>query len=264
MLSPYQRMAQSLLIRVRPNILASFLKPLLGVRRVVLPTPQGRFWIDPVSLLGIALTRHSGFEQAMTTTLARFLGPGGSFVDLGANEGYFTTIGARLCGPGGRVISIEPQQRLLPVIQENLRLNALDNTTIINAAITDQEGTATLHLTADTNSGASGLYRHTRYTLPTQQVATLTLEQALDQQQLQTIDLMKVDIEGFEYEALLGSPRVFQQHRIRALALELHPTILAGRGKDSRDIITMLESSGYRLTGTSENQVWTAPAPSAA
>lgn len=58
--------------------------------------------------------------------------------------------------------------------------------------------------------------------------------------------------------------KLVQSLLIRALQLELHPTILAGRGKDSRDIITMLESSGYRLTGTSENQVWTVPAPSAA
>jgi hypothetical protein len=70
---------------------------------------------------------------------------------------------------------------------------------------------------------------------------------------------MKIDIEGFEYEALLGSPRVFQQHRIRALALELHPHILAARGKDAGEITAMLANAGYTRTETFGNDVWTAP-----
>jgi hypothetical protein len=71
---------------------------------------------------------------------------------------------------------------------------------------------------------------------------------------------MKVDIEGFEYEALLGSPQVFAQHRIKAIALELHPTLLAGRGKRAEDITEMLQQCGYTLTATFGNAVWLAPA----
>ena len=77
-------------------------------------------------------------------------------------------------------------------------------------------------------------------------------------QGLNHVDLLKVDIEGFEYEAVLGSPRVFQQQRVKALALELHPTILADRGKSAGDTERMLEQAGYRLTETFGNTVWIA------
>ena len=264
MLSPYQRLLQRVLIRVRPGILGAWLKQLLGVKREVIATAQGRFWIDPVSFLGIALSRNDSFEDFMIATLVQHLKPGGTFVDLGANEGYFTCIGARLCGPAGRVVGVEPQLRLLPVMAENLRLNALANAVIVNAAISDQPGTAALHLTADTNSGSSGLFRHTKYALPTQEVVTMTLEELLDQQGLQTVDLMKMDIEGFEYEAILGSRRVFEHRRIRALALELHSTILQDRGKDAADITDMLMACGYHLDEGFKNQVWTADGQSMA
>jgi len=245
-------------MRARPASLASLLKRVLGIGRTVIDTPQGRFWVDPISNLGIALTRHGSYESGMQKTLEKFLPSGATFVDLGANEGYFTVIGANECGPGGRVVAIEPQERLLPVIAENLRLNGVKWASVLNVAVTDSPGVVTLHLAPDINSGSSGLYRSAKYRLPTQQVAARKLAQVLDDERLAHVDLMKVDIEGFEYEALLGSPEVFRQHRVRALALELHPTILVERKKDITDITRMLAECSYRMTDAFGNTVWLA------
>ena len=259
-LTAYQKFLQHVLMRVRPSFVAAWLKPLLGVKRLATETAYGTFWVDPVSVLGIRLTREGIYEDGMIKTLEKFLRPGSCFVDLGANEGYFTVIGARLCGHAGRVIAIEPQHRLLPVIEENVRLNNVPNVTLVNVAIGDKPGTVEMQLTPSTNNGGSGFGRRTRYKLPTQPVMMQTLAQALDVQTATKIDLMKVDIEGFEYEALLGSPQVFEQQRIKALALELHPTLLSGRGKDAGDIEAMLKRCGYRCEETFGNPVWIAPA----
>lgn len=262
-LSFRHRVLQTLLMRVRPAPVASLMKRLLMVRRVAVDTAQGRFKVDPVSLMGIALTRMGGYENGMTATLGKFLRSGNTFVDVGANEGYFTVIGANQCGASGRVVAIEPQRRLLQVIQDNLALNGVVNTKLLNVAISDRSGTATLNLTADTNSGGSGLFRHTKYVLPTQEVEMVTLEQALDREGLRTVDLIKMDIEGFEYEAVLGSPRVFVEHRVKALALELHPTILTQRGKSAGEIERTLTQAGYRLIETFGNAVWITDSTSA-
>ena len=254
----YPRLLQRVLMRVRPNLLAGVLKRWLRMRRTTVQTPHGSFHIDPVSLLGIALTQRGEHEPAMIATLQRYLSAGATFVDLGANEGYFTVLAARLCGAKGRVLAIEPQRRLLGVIDHNLRLNGLEGVQVVNAAISDKPGAATVYLTASTNTGGSGLHHHSKYPLPSEEVTALTLEQVLDQQGLATVDLMKVDIEGFEYEALLGSPRVFEQRRVKALALELHEAILAHRGKQAGDITAMLERAGYQRTSTAGNEVWLA------
>lgn len=259
-LTAYQRGLQTVLLGMRPAALASLLKQALGVRRTVIETPRGRFWVDICSNLGAELSRHGAYEPDMERLLDRFLAPGGVFVDVGANEGYFTALAARRCGPTGRVLAIEPQERLLPIIAENLRLNGTEWATVLPIAVTDAEGVAKLYLTADVNSGASGLHRRTRYPLPTRQVATKTLAQALDDAGLGRVDLMKIDIEGFEYEAVLGSPEVFQRGQVRALALELHPAVLASRHKDAADIIQMLAQCGYSLTERFGSTVWLAPA----
>lgn len=254
-LNSMQRMQQSLLINIRPAFLSAALKKLFSVRRTLIHTADGVFFLDPVSNLGFEITRTGEYEPGMARILRKHLFEGSTFVDLGANEGYFTVLGAACCGSAGTVLAIEPQMRLLDIIAENLRLNNIQGVRIANVAVTDHSGTAVLHLASDTNSGSSGLHRVTKYKVPTQDVKATTLSQLLSEERIQTVDLLKVDIEGFEYEALLGSKDLFKQQRVRALALELHPWILRARGKDIDDITSMLRICGYSPTKEFES-VW--------
>jgi FkbM family methyltransferase len=234
------------------------LKRIFDVKRVITKTSTGTYWIDPASNLGIALISQGSYEPNMQKTLETLLAPGKVFVDVGANEGYFTIQGALLTDPGGRVLCIEPQNRLIPIIEQNLRLNGIDNVNIVQAAISDKTGMAMMHLTPDTNSGGSSLYRPTKYRLAQQNVKVFTLADVLLDAGFDCVDLMKIDIEGFEYEAILGSPKIFESKRVKALALELHPTALASRGKSVRDIELFLQNVGYVLAKPFGNAIWLA------
>lgn len=233
------------LLRVRPAILASWLKRLLRVRRRAVRTPRGRFFVDPASNLGYTLLHSGEYEPEMLKVLETFLGPGGTFVDVGANEGYFAMVAAGLVGPGGRVVAVEPQARLHPVLRRNVELHGAANVVLARAAITDRPGTARLFMAPDTNTGSSGLTRTTRYGLATETVETLTLAELFDRHGVDRADLLKIDIEGSEYEAVLGAPELFQARRVRAVALELHPHFLARRGLSAEPILAELHRAGY-------------------
>ena len=247
-----------LLGRLRPAPLASALKRVLGIGRRPVGTPEGTFWIDPVSNLGLCLLRQGTYEPAMTRTVKRYLPPGGTFVDVGANEGYFGVIAAKAVGPAGRVLLVEPQTRLRPVLAENLRLNGLAKVTVEDSAITDTTGTNTLHLAPDLNTGASGLTRGTRYRVPTQTVRTTTLTELFGKHGIDRADLVKIDIEGYEHEAVFGAADLFRARRVRALALEVHPPILRRRGHDPAAIHEFLTGCGYRTDPDATNLVYTA------
>ena len=254
-LTTSQRLQQAALMRIRPASLSAFLKQIIGVKRLSVKTQYGTFSVDPISNLGYEITNTGEYEPAMRKILQSYLKEGSVFVDLGANEGYFTVIGAQLCGNVGRVLAIEPQERLLNVINQNLKVNSVENVTVANVAITDHSGEETLHLASDLNTGSSGLHRATKYRVRTQQVASVTLEALLNERGILNVDLLKVDIEGFEYEALLGSVDLFRKQRIKALALELHPWILSARGKPEAHIRTMLLDCGY-MTAPNHSTVW--------
>src|SRR5438105_1935670 len=130
-------------LSIRPAQLAALIKRVLFIHRVVVETSDGlKFWIDPVSILGLKLLRDRTFEPSLSKLIKRLLRVGDTFVDVGANEGYFSVLAANATIPGGRVVAVEPQQRLLPVIERNLELNQLSNVEIMSDALSDKKGTA--------------------------------------------------------------------------------------------------------------------------
>ncbi len=251
------RLLYRILSRVRPSFVASFLKRILRIKRRVVSTEAGRFFVDPVSNFGNTVLTEPEYEPDMISALKATLGEGDTFLDVGANEGYFSVIASRLVGDSGLVVSIEPQSRLQGVLFRNIAENSAYNMHVIQSAISDGIGTATLSLAPDMNTGSSGIFRGTRYRNPTEIVPQTTLEKLLDFLKLDRIKLMKMDIESFEYEAILGSPAVFEQNRIENIALELHPSILKRRGKSESAIVGFLERNGYRRNEDHRTLVFT-------
>src|SRR5258707_10706146 len=85
------------------------------------------------------------YEPQETAILQHVLRPGMTFVDVGANWGYFTLAGAFLVGPTGRVVSVEADPRACWTVQSNLDRNAQGNVALHNIAASDAIGTLHLH-----------------------------------------------------------------------------------------------------------------------
>lgn len=240
------RLVHQFLLRIRPAPLADIFKTLLRVRRINVDTPAGQFWVDPASNFGWRVSSPNGYEPEWTKEIQRLTNGVSTFVDVGANEGYYSIIAAR---NGARVLAVEPQQRLLRVIQTNVELNRLTSVQVINCAVSDRSGFAEIYLASSVNTGSSGFVRTTAYNLPKARVRVATLESLLNDAGFATVDVMKMDIEGFEYEAILGSAALFQQHKIRILFLELHPHQISSRGLDPASVERFLINCGYARDG---------------
>jgi FkbM family methyltransferase len=220
---------------------------MVGLGRRVLETEDGSFWIDPLSGFGTELLREGAHEPAMIRWVRDILRPGGIFVDVGANEGYFSIIAARRCGPSGRVYAVEPQEVCHVALRENMKLNGCDNIEIVPVLVSDHCGELALHLHTATNTGATSVWRQSRSGIRSVRTVCWPLEFLLDRKSIGTVDLLKIDIEGAEYEAVMGSQQLFRSGRIRAIALEVHPEILAERGLRDSTIHEFLLDSGYRV-----------------
>lgn len=247
----------SFLLKVRPTIIAVVLKKILRIKRVTVRTQYGNFFVDPVSNFGNAIFTTKEYEPYMIKTFEANLSKGNSFIDIGANEGFFSIFASRLVGPKGKVFTIEPQDRLHAIIEKNVEINNLKNVTLIKKAISDQKGVTEIILAPDTNTGSSGFTPPVKYYSPKQTVETDTLLNIINQTGMDSIDFAKVDVEGYEYEAILGSKELFKNKRIKRLALELHPSVLESRGLDGKEIVNFLLECGYAETHVHGNQVFT-------
>ena len=215
-----------LLLSIRPAQLADLAKKLCRIDRVEVQALSGaRFWIDPVSIFGLSMLKNREFETPLTRALLRLLRPGDSFVDVGANEGYFSVLAARKIGPHGRVLAIEPQSRLRNVLERNMGANSLANVDLVPVAVADKEAKTLLYLRPSTNTGASSFTKHWRFGSRAEEVQTTTLDRLLSEKNVASVRLMKVDCEGAESLVIASAQRSLAAGAIQFLTIEYHTAI---------------------------------------
>ena len=166
-----------------------------------------------------------------------------TFVDVGANTGIFTVTGLVL-NPDLHVHAFEPSPGPFSALEENVRRNQVGDRARLNRlAVAESSGTATLHVPVDTWASAS-LDESGFHDLAGDTVAieTTTLDRYVEAAGIERVDLVKVDVEGFEHTVLRGAAGVLRHHR-PAIICEC----LAGARVDTLNQI--LESTGYAVFG---------------
>jgi FkbM family methyltransferase len=170
---------------------------------------------------------------------------GGTCLDVGANVGYYTLHFAKRVGPRGRVFAFEPDPRNAARLRRNIALNGFDSfASVMEAAVSDRDGRATLHRSEDAHSGWGSLTAHVRETSAVE-VPVTTLDSFLRAERLDRVHLLKVDVEGSEIELLRGARRSLESRLIAHLFIEFNGVRLAERGLGLREFLEPLEAAGY-------------------
>ena len=187
------------------------------------------------------------YEPLETSLVKQILGPGKTFVDVGANWGYFTLIASVLVGEQGSVIALEPEPGLFSALDVNVRHNELKNVTVLKVAASNTKGEASF-TGSNPKSGNSGLNRLVANSERSEGVVAETdrLDDLLNARGVTEVSLMKMDIEGAEGLAMEGSSELLESHRIKVLLLELHPGLLKTHGHSAQSVVDRLIASGYR------------------
>ena len=235
-----------LLRYVRPIELGEALKRVLNPKRVIVESNGCRFLVDPLSNFGGTLLSLGKYEDETTRWLLKVLAKGDTFVDVGANEGWYSLIAARIVGPSGCILAIEPQERCWSAIHRNFILNNYLKYRVVPYAVGDVEGETHLILYPSLNNEASTLVsqRRTRrfkrqYTrVTTLDTITRTLETGL-------IKLLKIDCEGYELGVLRGAEKLLKDGMVEHLLVEIHARQLVELGHQESEITEYLLSLGF-------------------
>lgn len=184
---------------------------------------------------------------AETAALLASLPRGGTFVDVGANWGYFTLAAAHAVGPGGRVVALEPDPRMAAELRANVARNGIGIVTVLETAAWEGAGEAVLsgYAEADRNRGVSSLVAPPSGAARTFTVRTAALDEVLDARGIASADLVKIDVEGAEEGVLRGMSRGLAAGRYRRVLVELHPTQHPDPERLGTTIYGMMTAAGY-------------------
>ena len=137
-------------------------------------------------------------EPEEQDTLQKYLKEGVVFYDLGANIGFYSSIAARIVGPKGHVYAFEPFPVSASAARLNAELNDFHNVDVIEAAVSDKAGTASFEL------GESSRNHKISDSQGELQVPCISLDEYIKTHNLRLPDVMMIDIEGAEIDALHG------------------------------------------------------------
>ena len=180
---------------------------------------------------------------------------GETFVDVGANVGYYSLkIAKEYSAKGVIVIAIEAHPQNYKALSKNIELNDFKCIRPINRAVSDHKAIVTLYERVDTrNRIRSEFYSLSNAFLHESNVARPeggsievecdTLDNILGDQR---VDVMKIDIEGAEVSALKGATRTLK--KLRKIIVEVH-------GANSDEVMQILEDTHNFRSETIESRI---------
>ena len=180
-----------------------------------------------------------------------------NFVDIGANTGYYSLHAAKLSKPDSRIVAIEPDPRNSLKLAFHIQANAFQNRIErLETAIGDQQGTMVLNVPDERDFGqntlapvAAGGRNGQAIEIPVQ-----SLLEVLNELQLQHIDYLKIDVEGYEDKALLPfftqAPRSLWPKQV-LMEAKINETW-------ERDVLAEMKSIGYEMVHESNDNIWLA------
>lgn len=176
-----------------------------------------------------ALMLDGHWEPEVTAVMNRLVRPSDSFIDVGANMGYFGIVAGTVirASEGGSIHMIEANPRLVPLIFKSINVTGLLGTAAVaNFAISDRPGEVQLQVVKDLMGSSSLIDLDSQFKVANEATSTvgfevdemvtvpsITLDAYAEMESLAKVDFIKVDIEGHEEQAYAGMTKIIDENR---------------------------------------------------
>jgi len=186
--------------------------------------------------------RHEAYELSL---FKQELQDANIVFDIGANIGLYSLVASRAIKNEGKVYSFEPDPISFSNLQHNIEGNSIQNVILINKAVSSKNGLAKL------SSSYSETMRTLNYltTTPENSKKTIDIETiSLDdffKTRSQKVDVIKIDVEGWEFEAFKGMTNLIKTNSTLKIFLEFDPYALTRSATNIPEFINFLHSSGF-------------------
>ncbi|MEK7665110.1 MAG: FkbM family methyltransferase [Patescibacteria group bacterium] len=192
------------------------------------------------------------FQPAIADILKKYLKKGDTFIDAGANVGYFTAVAAGLVGQSGQVHSFEPVQEYFQKLKNLKDKNSRYKITTNQLALGDKEKTEKIYIGGPSHIGDNTFFLDFLEGISevkSAEVKVVRLDKYIKDNDLCNIKLIKIDVEGFEFPLLLGMEEYFLEcsktGNYPKIICEICPKAYSYLGKKLEDLFDYMKNFSY-------------------
>jgi len=226
-------------------------KPLSGgnyLRETHLRQGNVRMRCDISKLVQRQLYFFGTYEEKDCACWMRMAKQARTIFDVGANIGLYSLLAAAV-NPRATIHAFEPTSEAFDRFVENLQLNHFANVVPNPVAVGHGTGKSLLHFCAGSDGANEGM----NYVSPESvcdsdlEIDVVSLDDYCRRNGIASLNLLKLDIEGSEYEALLGAQNLLSKQAIGCIFLELTEWAAERKGHSIRDLKQLLAGAGYQI-----------------
>lgn len=199
-----------------------------------------RMELDINEYLQAYLFLFGNYELPTLKFLKKHIHKGNVVFDIGANIGYLSIYISKLIGSQGKVFAFEPESNNYYKLQKNIALNKINNILTYKVACSNKEEELKLYLSEGINKGTHSLIK--KEYLQQEQfeiVNTIKLDDFIVKNNIDYINLIKIDVEGAELEVIQGMSYLLTNFS-PILIIEVVSSILAKRNSTAKDFCSYL------------------------
>ena len=197
-------------------------------------------YCDREDYIGRTLIETGEWEPLVSRSIGACLCGGDLAIDVGANIGYDSLLMSGAVGEHGQVLAFEPNMDNLFRLLHNIKVNKRTNICVQSIALSEDRGWGAISL--DGEYGHANL-RNDGSSKRTQKILTLDLDRLLTVDNGQRIQLVKMDVEGFEHKVLLGMKSWLP--RVDNVICEIQPHFLERCGSSAQHLFDLMRSHGF-------------------
>jgi FkbM family methyltransferase len=204
---------------------------------------------DVAEYLHLCLYFFGTWEERITRFVAKRMKSGDCFIDIGANIGYYTLLSSSLVGETGRVVAVEASPKIYAELIDNLQLNGVSNVRTVNVAASDSPGEIDLFEAPDDSRGVtttSATWAKQSNCRLAGKVQCLPMDMVVSKEELRTARIIKIDVEGAEWNVCKGLiPMLHELRRDAEIILEVTPSEIESQGHQCSELIQRFTAIGF-------------------
>lgn len=185
-----------------------------------------------------------GFADQGLTNLFALCKPGAVMVDVGSNIGYVLLKMAQIGGTNSKVYGFEPDPVNYQACATNVKLNAFKNISLLNIGLGSEEQELYLGVHTVSNRGGNRVVAEVDMAIDSARIQVVKLDEFVSEHRIEKIDLIKIDVEGYELHVLQGAAHTLQTSK-PILFIELDDTNLKAQGHSSKELVKFVKELGY-------------------